>query len=200
MAQLVAVGGDDMGRRWALPDREVSLGRDPSCDVILVDKRVSRRHCLIRFRTDRFFIVNLSKTNGTFVNGQRTSERLLSHEDEILLGNTRLRYQEETVPMPEPTLAGSGDPSESVIFYGEQEREASGWDESIDYKLDSSVAQARRPPNLEEANNQLEAYARRFEIIRAVGDSVVTELDLDRLFELILDHVGDGCNPCTWLS
>ncbi len=49
--------------------REILLGRDSNaCNVVLADPRISKRHAIIYFSIDRFFVRDLGSVNGTFVN------------------------------------------------------------------------------------------------------------------------------------
>lgn len=47
---------------------KIVLGRHPSCDIILENCLVSKRHAMIQKIKDAFFITDLDSTNGTFVN------------------------------------------------------------------------------------------------------------------------------------
>src|SRR5687768_8749989 len=74
-----------------------SLGRHPSNSIQLLDRVVSKEHCRIEARGERFVLRDLGSLNGTYVNGQRVAgERLLSNGDEVTLGNTRLVFQDPT--------------------------------------------------------------------------------------------------------
>jgi hypothetical protein len=54
------------------PGRPVLVvGRGPSCDLVLADPTVSRRHALLRRFGDAWFVEDLGSTNGTRVNGLR---------------------------------------------------------------------------------------------------------------------------------
>lgn len=46
------------------------VGRDPGCDVVLADRRVSKRHASLRVAGD-VTVVDLESTNGTALHGQR---------------------------------------------------------------------------------------------------------------------------------
>lgn len=48
-------------------------GRDPSCQIIIPDQRVSKRQFEIRKNKGAYSIIDLSSVNGTFVNGTRVS-------------------------------------------------------------------------------------------------------------------------------
>jgi class 3 adenylate cyclase len=65
--------------------RVLTLGREPTCDIVVFDKRASRVHARIERRADRFFLVDLS-TNGTFVTPEGEPEFMLQREDIALRG------------------------------------------------------------------------------------------------------------------
>ncbi len=83
------------GRRIALGAGTLSFGRSPENEVVLDDRRVSRRHAEIRLRLGRHALYDLASTNGTFVNGKRVSEVVLSEGDRVTLGAATLVYHVE---------------------------------------------------------------------------------------------------------
>jgi DNA-binding NtrC family response regulator len=52
----------------------LTLGKDPSCDVVLADAFVSGRHLRVERRGGRFHLRDLGSTNGTFLSGARVVE------------------------------------------------------------------------------------------------------------------------------
>src|SRR5258707_3163610 len=77
-------------REVRLSAEPITVGRDPKNDVILDDRRVSRRHAEVRLRLGRYTLYDLQSTNGTFVNGRRIAEMVLSDEDRITIGGAEL--------------------------------------------------------------------------------------------------------------
>ncbi len=71
---------------------EVSIGREPSNEISVLDSSVSRRHCLIRKEGEAFQIRDLESRNGTFVNGVPLKERTLEHTDQIQIGSSVLVF------------------------------------------------------------------------------------------------------------
>lgn len=71
----------------------ITVGRDPSCDVILSDDAgVSRRHARFQLLPSAIKLEDLGSRNGTFVEGhQLTSAALLSGGEWVRVGNTELR-------------------------------------------------------------------------------------------------------------
>src|SRR5262245_4163813 len=91
-AELEAVTGPLKGNSIPLSEPEVSIGREPSNQVALLDSSVSRRHCLIRREEGQFKIKDLQSRNSTFVNGVPITERVLASGDEIRVGNSVLVF------------------------------------------------------------------------------------------------------------
>jgi transcriptional regulator with GAF, ATPase, and Fis domain len=83
--QLVALSGPLKGQTFTLQD-EFSIGRS-GATLALGGPFVSRRHCLIEKVGLRYVLRDLDSHNGTAVNGERISERLLDHGDQIHIGN-----------------------------------------------------------------------------------------------------------------
>jgi adenylate cyclase len=70
-----------------------TLGRHPSNTIQLLDKIVSKEHCIVLVRDGEFVLQDLGSLNGTFVNGERVNgERTLRHGDDIALGSTRASF------------------------------------------------------------------------------------------------------------
>src|SRR3990172_237251 len=66
------------GREYGMSGASMVFGRDASCDVVISDKNVSRRHCEIMVTPKGYVIVD-SSTNGTFVNAEPVEgQRLLA--------------------------------------------------------------------------------------------------------------------------
>src|ERR1700722_6998476 len=83
-----------------------SLGRHPNNSIQLLDKIVSKEHCILEQREGQFILRDLGSLNGTYINGERVrGEQLLRHGDEITLGSTRARYDDGSAPLNFATLA-----------------------------------------------------------------------------------------------
>ncbi|MHB8630687.1 MAG: FhaA domain-containing protein [Candidatus Limnocylindria bacterium] len=77
-------------REVPLTAEPIGIGRDPKNDIVLDDRRVSRRHAEVRLRLGRYTLYDLQSTNGTFVNGRRIAEMVLSDDDRITIGGAEL--------------------------------------------------------------------------------------------------------------
>ena len=92
-ARLEVVSGPLKGKQFSLPDSEISIGRDPSNEISLLDSLVSRRHCVVRKEGAAFRVQDLDSRNNTFVSGVPIRDRVLAHGDQIRIGNSILRIQ-----------------------------------------------------------------------------------------------------------
>jgi Nif-specific regulatory protein len=76
-----------------LPDGEVTVGREPTNGIAVVDPSVSRKHCRLRREEDgRFQIKDLDSRNGTVVNGVAVKEHWLRHGDQIAVGDSAFLF------------------------------------------------------------------------------------------------------------
>ncbi|MEN0019626.1 MAG: SpoIIE family protein phosphatase [Planctomycetota bacterium] len=53
------------------PERSWTIGRSGQCEAQLPEKTVSRRHAVIAYRSDTWFMTDLESKHGTYVNGNR---------------------------------------------------------------------------------------------------------------------------------
>ena len=100
-----------------------SLGRHPNNSIQLLDKIVSKEHCIVEQRDGQFILRDLGSLNGTYINGERVrGEQLLRHGDEIALGSTRARYDDGTQPLPPtaplPMAVAAGLPPPAIVQPG----------------------------------------------------------------------------------
>ncbi|TAM60380.1 DUF2662 domain-containing protein [bacterium] len=92
-AVLVVRRGLPAGGRLPL-DRGGTIGRDASCDLVLNDPRVSRRHACAQRAGSAWEIVDLHSRNGTIVDGCRVERAPLRPGSLVELGDTLLAVEE----------------------------------------------------------------------------------------------------------
>jgi transcriptional regulator with GAF, ATPase, and Fis domain len=92
-ARLEALTGPLKGKVFPLTENELSVGREPSNQIMLLDSLVSRRHSVIRRDGKGFLIKDLDSRNSTFVNNVPVRERLLADGDQIQIGKSILVFQ-----------------------------------------------------------------------------------------------------------
>lgn len=91
-ALLISTRGAVSGSRYLLDEDEITVGRDPSSDILLDDSTVSRTHAVFRRINGNYSVIDAGSLNGTYVNRQRVDSQELKNGDEIILGKFRLVY------------------------------------------------------------------------------------------------------------
>ncbi|HUY30374.1 MAG TPA: DUF3662 and FHA domain-containing protein [Acidimicrobiales bacterium] len=81
------------GRRVAVGEDPITIGRLPECGIPLADANVSRRHAEIRRVAADVVIADLGSTNGTRVNGTPVREQRLVDGDLVTVGITTFRFE-----------------------------------------------------------------------------------------------------------
>ena len=75
------------------PGAQITIGRDPGCNIVLNHVSISRVHAYVEERNGRAYIVDNGSTNGLLLNGKKLSGRKeLKEKDIILITNSKLVY------------------------------------------------------------------------------------------------------------
>jgi len=90
--RLIGVAGPLQGALFALPEGEVSIGRDASNHLYAGDGALSRKHCVVRRAGAACTVRDLQSRNGTRVNGIPVEERELAHGDQLSVGSSVLMF------------------------------------------------------------------------------------------------------------
>ncbi len=69
------------------------LGREVGCEVVLNDRKASRRHAQIARAGNRFILKDLGSANGTWVNGTQAAECELSGGDRIRIASVEFEFR-----------------------------------------------------------------------------------------------------------
>lgn len=91
LALRCGTGGE---RVVPLVGEKMIVGRSSSCDIVIEDAGVSRRHAEIGREAGRFYVADLGSTNGTYVNGRRVSRQRLADGDLVSFGKVEARFKE----------------------------------------------------------------------------------------------------------
>jgi pSer/pThr/pTyr-binding forkhead associated (FHA) protein len=93
------------GKEYQVADSGLVVGRDASCDVVVGQHEVSRRHAEIA-PGDQGYVVRDTSANGVFVNGERVqgSHRLM-RADVLRIGSEEFRFYADVLPDAKPTTA-----------------------------------------------------------------------------------------------
>ena len=80
---LVAQTGPLNGLRWPLRDSLV-IGREPSCEIEIPDRQVSRQHTQINVTPNGILLEDLGSKNGTHYNGLPMETSVLLADGDII--------------------------------------------------------------------------------------------------------------------
>lgn len=94
--RLVVLSGPDTGKSVDIPPppSRVRVGRGEECQLVLPDERVSREQLELVHDLDGVLLTSLDTKNGVDVNNQRVAHRRLRDGDELVIGATRLLFEE----------------------------------------------------------------------------------------------------------
>jgi transcriptional regulator with GAF, ATPase, and Fis domain len=90
--RIVAIAGPVRGTMLPISSDELSIGREPSNQLYIPDRKVSRRHCVVAATETGFRLRDLGSANQTLVNGVPVTEIPLHHGDEITVGSSVLVF------------------------------------------------------------------------------------------------------------
>jgi len=84
---------------------EITIGRDPGCDIPLQDDTTSARHAHLTYHHNQWWLEDIGSTNGTKLNNILiTTPTVITSGDEIQCGTTGLSVSLSENVIIEPTL------------------------------------------------------------------------------------------------
>lgn len=93
-----------------------SVGREPSCNLQLASRNVSKRHAILFHTPAAVIVSDQGSTNGTFVNGRRISEPTpVDERDLIQIADVELRLVRQQAEIQEGTFV-SNQPEQSWLI------------------------------------------------------------------------------------
>jgi pSer/pThr/pTyr-binding forkhead associated (FHA) protein len=105
LSLVVLTEGKAAGQTVPVNLSQFLIGRDPQCQLRPASAIISKRHCALLTRNNKFFVRDFDSTNGTFLNEEPVKgERELKHEDLLKVGPLLFRVViEGAVPVNKPT-------------------------------------------------------------------------------------------------
>ncbi|MFC2028369.1 FHA domain-containing protein [Chloroflexota bacterium] len=129
--QFEMLSGPTVGKLFPIDKDQIVVGRDPSCDIVINDSEVSRKHFRLVWKEPGYMLEDMGSTNGVIIDEEKISSSQGLHGGEILNlgGNTILEYkviehEEEDVIIPEKDAIEDpepmDDPQEPSAFVEEE--------------------------------------------------------------------------------
>lgn len=107
---LIAQSGPLNGQRWIIRQALV-IGRDPSCEVVISDRQVSRYHARLTPAPDGVILEDMGSKNGTYYNGQRVMDPVVLQDGDLLqvavVQHFSFLSSDATMPMDNSWLPGA---------------------------------------------------------------------------------------------
>lgn len=95
--KIVFRSGILTGTEEQFTDEDISIGRDPNCNLHVDDLQVSKNHLKIIIKNNELLLEDLNSTNGSFVNGKRVSDNLkLKNGDLVSFGDNNVFEVQKT--------------------------------------------------------------------------------------------------------
>ncbi|RKG68456.1 FHA domain-containing protein [Corallococcus sp. CA054B] len=92
---LRVLSGAEAGKSHPLKQGTYVVGKNPTCDIVLTDKAVSRQHLKLEVHDEHVVATDLGSHNGSFVEGLRFTAMELRPGSVITLGATELKLVPE---------------------------------------------------------------------------------------------------------
>ena len=206
------------GREWEqdlVPGTVYSIGRAKDNDIVLNDRRVSRKHARLNADAESFTIIDgyfengslIRSVNHIFVNGAPMLEKQLVSGDSMIIGESKLEFHvkappEPTGPLPEVlrrSVSGNEYDAETVAVVtegvnyddkplGHTQVQISA-NEIIGRQTNLSIESAVATP---EEIKDLRRKAKMLELLYEMSKSIGTVFDLKEIFEKATDLIFRG--------
>lgn len=92
LATLQVLSGGLRGKKYPLSNRDFLVGRGRGADIIINENLVSRRHAIIKRKTNEYMICDLHSTNGVFINNLKMEKAILNNGDLIQIGSCVFQF------------------------------------------------------------------------------------------------------------
>jgi pSer/pThr/pTyr-binding forkhead associated (FHA) protein len=109
MAKLVILNQGMTGRAHELNVDRTTIGRVEDNTFPITDPSVSSHHCEVHLQSGEILIRDLNSTNGSFINGEKITEKILKPGQILRLGQVELKLEVEgatATPSPAPAVPG----------------------------------------------------------------------------------------------
>lgn len=99
---LIAQAGPAAGHHWPLRQELLTIGREPTCDIVIPDRQVSRVHARLERDAEGFILEDLGSKNGTHVNGAPVTGKVRLRDGDLIQVAliAKLAYVDSDATMP----------------------------------------------------------------------------------------------------
>jgi pSer/pThr/pTyr-binding forkhead associated (FHA) protein len=97
MAKLVLLSAGMTGRTHELKVDKTTIGRVEDNTFQISEPSVSSHHCEVLLQGPEVVVRDLNSTNGTFINGEKVTEKVLAPGQVLRLGQIEMRLETEAM-------------------------------------------------------------------------------------------------------
>jgi len=92
---LEVLNGANIGKKILFQDEqeEIVIGREKECELFIDDGTVSRQHAKLVKKWGGIVLTDLGSKNGTYVNHEKISEKVLRDGDKVMFGTVKCLYR-----------------------------------------------------------------------------------------------------------
>ena len=164
---------------FPLKQDKISIGRSADNDIAILDPYSSGHHSLIYKKDNHYVVRDNNSKNGTFLNGEKIQgERILNKGDEVLVGSTRIVFDQEISTNVEVTDTPSSSATINSMIQIEDILKKPDISTTIKAKV--------RPMDMD----KMRLEHRISSVISEVSKALVLHRPLNELLEHILDLIG----------
>jgi DNA-binding winged helix-turn-helix (wHTH) protein len=189
---LVAQEGLLNGQRWALRNRLI-IGRDASCDIVVADRQVSRRHARLTPTPNGILLEDLGSKNGTNRNGEVLADSVILLDGDsiqIALAQTFLYLSSDaTLPLDGEPVFLSSTSTGSVRV---DKRSHRVWIKDQEVTPPLSMSQFKMLELLYEHQGRVVSRQQLIEVVWGSDEAIlVTEQALDAMVRRLRERISD---------
>src|ERR1039457_5619920 len=100
MLKLVLLSPGMTGRSQDLKQDKTTIGRLEDNTLQIAEPSVSSHHCEVLLRGSEVVVRDLNSTNGTYINGEKITERVIKPGQILRLGQVELRLETDASAAP----------------------------------------------------------------------------------------------------
>ncbi len=170
VGKLILVGGNGP-QEYELKSSN-TIGRHSGNSLQIRDRIVSKLHCKITRGADgKYLLRDLNSLNGTYVNGEKITEKILKPGDIISLGKTTMRFE-----LAAPQMDGQ---VKNVTVKSQVQSEVKSYLDAKNYF-----------PHVSEISNieALKADYEKLRVAQALSQKLFVNTNLDQLLQQIVDE------------
>ena len=117
MPKLVVLSEGLTGRSYELKVEKTTIGRVEDNAFQIPEQSVSSHHCEVLLKGSDIVVKDLNSTNGTFINGEKITKKVLKPGQVLRLGQIELRLETDGAPAT-PADKKKVDPNTRAITRG----------------------------------------------------------------------------------